>query len=49
MRATPDADWIKLEGERKPEKAPGTMHPQVQQCRNAPRIHQQRQFAQPPQ
>jgi hypothetical protein len=45
---TRDADWIKLEGERKQEKVPGTTHQQVQQPRNAPRIHQQRRFAEPP-
>lgn len=49
MWQTRDADWIKLEGERKQEKAPGTTRPQVQQRRNAPRIEQQRQFARPPQ
>lgn len=49
MWETRDADWIKLEGERKQEKAPGQMHPQMQQHRNAPRIHQQHQFAEPPQ
>jgi hypothetical protein len=48
MWQTRDADWIKLEGERKQEKAPDTMHQQVQQPRNERRIHQQRQFAQPP-
>lgn len=48
MWKTRDADWIKLEGERKQEKASGTMPPQVQQRRNAPRIHQQRRFAEPP-
>jgi hypothetical protein len=42
---TRDADWIKLEGERKQEKAPDTM----QQRRDAPRIQEQRQFAEPPQ
>jgi hypothetical protein len=45
MWETRDADWIKLEGERKQEKAPDTM----QQRRNAPRIQEQRQFAEPPQ
>lgn len=50
MWKTRDADWIKLEGERKQEKAPGTRPSQVQQHRNAPpRIHQQRQLAAPPQ
>jgi hypothetical protein len=49
MWQTRDADWIKLDGERKQEKAPGTMPPQVQQRRNSPRTHQQRQFAEPPQ
>jgi hypothetical protein len=49
MWETRDADWIKLDGERKQEKAPGTMPPQGQQRRNAPRTHQQRQFAEPPQ
>lgn len=46
---TRDADWIKLEGERKQEKAPATTPHQMQQRRNAPRIQEQRQFAQPPQ
>jgi hypothetical protein len=42
MWKTRDADWIKLEGERKQEKAPAQMqqrrdlHPQRQQRRNAP-------------
>lgn len=49
MWETRDADWIKLDGERKQEKAPGTVPPQGQQRRNAPRIHEQRQFAEPPQ
>lgn len=49
MWKTRDADWIELEGERKQEKAPGTMPSPVQQRRNAPpRIHQQRQSAAPP-
>ena len=48
MWQTRDADWIKLEGERKQEKAPGTMNQQVQQRRGEPRNHEQRQFAQPP-
>jgi hypothetical protein len=43
----PRTDWIKLEGERKQEKAPGTRHPQ--QLRNASRIQEPRQFAQSPQ
>ena len=47
MWKTRDADWIKLEGERKQEKAPRTSPPQQQ--RNAPRMQQQqRQFAEPP-
>jgi hypothetical protein len=48
MWKTRDADWIKLEGERKQEKAPNTAPPQEQQRRNAPRIQEQRQFAEPP-
>ncbi|HWN71278.1 MAG TPA: hypothetical protein VNM90_26755 [Haliangium sp.] len=51
MWETRDADWIKLDGERKQEKAPGTRHQQMQrqQLRNAPRNHEEQQFAQPPQ
>ena len=49
MWETRDADWIKLDGERKQEKAPRTAPPQGQQRRNAPRNDEQRQFAQPPQ
>jgi hypothetical protein len=48
MWKTRDADWIKLEGERKQEKAPNTARPQEQQRHNAPRMEQQRQFAEPP-
>jgi hypothetical protein len=48
MWETRDADWIKLDGERKQEKAPGTRNQQVQQPRNERRIQEQRQFAEPP-
>lgn len=48
MWQTRDADWIKLEGERKQEKAPDHRQQEVQRPRTAPRNHQQQQFAQPP-
>lgn len=48
MWKTRDADWIKLEGERKQEKSASPAHPQEQQRRNAPRLREQRRFAEPP-
>jgi hypothetical protein len=48
MWQTRDADWIKLEGERKQEKASGSMNQEAQQPRREPRNHQQRRFSQPP-
>jgi hypothetical protein len=49
MWQTRDADWIKLDGERKQEKAPSQRHQLGNQHGNAPPMEQQRQFAQPPQ